>query len=99
MTRAGNDLYAVEANHGELDKISTDGAVRRIVDVSATYGHIVPTVVAIHNDNFYVGNLDTFPAPHGGSSIYKVTPGGQISIFATGFNMILGIAFDKADGL
>lgn len=99
MTSVGNDLYAIEANHGELDKISTNGTVTRIVDVSATYGHIVPTVHAFRNGNFYLGNLDTFPAPHGGSSVYKVTPGGQISIYATGFNMILGIAFDKAGGL
>jgi len=99
MISSGDDLYAMEANHGELDKISTNGTIKRIVDVSATYGHVVPTVVAIRNNNFYIGNLDTFPAPHGGSSIYKVTPGGQISVFATGFNMILGIAFDKADGL
>lgn len=59
----------------------------------------IPFVVAMRNDNFYVGNLDTFQAPHEGSGIYKVTPGGKISIFATGFNMTLRIAFDKADGL
>lgn len=99
MTSVGNDLYAVEANHGELDKISTNGTITRIIDVSATYGHIVPTVHAFRNGNFYLGNLDTFPAPHGGSSVYKVTPGGQISVYATGFNMILGIAFDKEGGL
>ncbi|MEO8416288.1 MAG: ScyD/ScyE family protein [Ginsengibacter sp.] len=99
MISVGGNLYAIEANHGELDKISINGAISRVTDVSATYGHIVPTVLAFHNNNFYVGNLDTFPAPHGESSIYKITPGGQISVFATGFNMILGIAFDKADGL
>ncbi len=99
MTSWGNNLYAVEANHGELVKISTNGTITRIVDVSATYGHIVPTVHAFYGGNFYVGNLDTFPAPHGGSSVYKVTPGGQISSYAAGFNMILGIAFDKVGGL
>lgn len=92
-------LYAVEANHGELDKISANGTVTRITDISATYGHIVPTVVAFYNDNFYVGNLSTFPAVPGISSVYKITANGQISVFATGFNMILGIAFDKAGGL
>ncbi len=53
MINAGGDLYAVEANHGELDKISINGTISRVIDVSATYGHIVPTVVAFHNDNFY----------------------------------------------
>ncbi len=92
-------LYSIEANHGELDRITTGGMVSRVVDVSATYGHVVPTVSAFHNGNFYIGNLDTFPAPHGGSRIFKVTPGGQISVFADGFNMILGVAFDQLGGL
>ncbi|MEP7231009.1 MAG: ScyD/ScyE family protein [Ginsengibacter sp.] len=99
MIGAGGDLYAMEANHGELDKVSANGTITRIIDISAPYGHIVPTVVAFRNGNFYVGNLSTFPATPGISSVYKITPGGQISVFATGFNMILGIAFDKAGGL
>ena len=38
--------------------------------------------------------------PAGGiSSIYKITPNGQVSVFATGFNMILGVAFDQLGGL
>ncbi len=99
LTSTVDNLYAIEANHGELDRISTDGTVTRIIDISATYGHIVPTVHAFRNGNFYVGNLDTFPAPPGGSAIYKVTPGGQISPYATGFNMILGMVFDKIGAL
>ena len=99
MTSWGNSLYAIEANHGELVKISTGGTVTRIVDVSATYGHIVPTVHVFYGGNFYIGNLSTFPAANGVSSIYKVTPGGNISVYATGFNMILGIAVDKLGGL
>lgn len=52
-----NDLYAVEPNHGELDKITTSGRISRIVDISASQGHIVPTAMAYRNGNFYVGNL------------------------------------------
>lgn len=99
MVSEEGNLYAVEANHGELDKISANGSITRITDISATYGHIVPTAVAFRNGNFYVGNLSTFPATPGISSVYKITPNGQISVFATGFNMILGIEFDKAGGL
>lgn len=99
MISQGNDLYCIEANHGELDKITPGGNISRVVDVSATYGHVVPTVSAFHDGNFYIGNLDTFPAPHGGSSIFKVTRDGQISVFAKGFNMILGITFDRLGGL
>ena len=40
------DLYAVGPNHGELDRITPDGQMSRITDISASQGHIVPTVVA-----------------------------------------------------
>lgn len=98
MISVAGSLYAVEPNHGELDRITTNGQISRISDISATQGHIVPTVVAFHNGNFYVGNLGVFPAG-GISSIYKITPNGQVSVFATGFNMILGVAFDQLGGL
>src|SRR5437762_7728486 len=44
MIAVGGDLYAVEPNHGELDKIKTSGQISRVVDISASQGHIVPTV-------------------------------------------------------
>jgi hypothetical protein len=100
MNTVGGDLFAIEANHGELDRISaSNGKVTRVIDFSSYFGHIVPTAQAYHDGNFYVGNLDTFPAPHGGSKIFKVTPSGHVSIFAGGFNMILGVLFDKLDGM
>jgi hypothetical protein len=59
MELRGN-FYAVEPNHGELDEISPSGAIHRIIDISASEGHIVPTALAYYG-NFYVGNLDLFP--------------------------------------
>jgi len=95
MIEVGGDLYAVEPNHGELDRISPcDGRVRRIADISATQGHIVPTAVAYDGD-FYVGNLNTFPIVDGSSKILKITPSGHVSVFATGFTTVLGLAFDR----
>ena len=95
MINVHNTLYVIEPNHGDYIKVNASGNAHRFVDISATLNHIVPTVQVYHENNFYIGNLDTFPAPLGGSGVYKVTPGGQISTFATGFNMILGIAFDQ----
>jgi hypothetical protein len=44
----GADLYAVEPNHGEVDRISPKtGAISRVVDVSASQGHIVPTALSL----------------------------------------------------
>jgi len=89
-------LYAVEPNHGEIDRITTDGQITRVIDVSAHVGHIVPTALAYHG-NFFVGNLGTFPQDLGSSKIWKVNPGGQIKAWASGFDMVLGVAFDNRD--
>jgi hypothetical protein len=85
----------VEANQGQLLKVTLDGTVTRVVDISASQGHIVPTVVDYYKGNFYNGNLGTFPIVDGSSNIYKITPGGQITIAATGFTAIDGLVFDK----
>ena len=91
-------LYAIEPNHGELIKITTDGSISRVLDFSAYYGHNVPTAMAFHG-NFYVGNLRTFPLEGGSSNIYKVTPDGTPMIWATGFTGVLGVAFDAQNRL
>jgi hypothetical protein len=46
MASVRGKLYAVEPNHGELDVITPDGQISRVVDISATHGHIVPTTIA-----------------------------------------------------
>lgn len=94
MINVRGDLYAVEPNHGEMVKVTTSGNISRVVDISATQGHIVPTVVAYHG-NFYVSNLHPFPITGGASSIYKITPDGTIKIVATGFNSVLGLVIDQ----
>lgn len=93
MTAVHGILYAVEPNHGELDRITTGGAISRIADISASQGHIVPTAVA-YDGNFFVGNLNTFPIPPGSSKILKITPSGQVMTWATGLTTVLGVAFD-----
>ncbi len=92
MLAVGDAFFAIEPNHGELDKITMDGTVTRVADISASQGHIVPTVMA-YDGNFYVGNLGVFP-PSAPSKILKITPAGVVTTFATGFSQILGITFD-----
>jgi hypothetical protein len=93
MVGVRGDLYVVEPNHGSLDKVSLNGQITRVADISATYGHIVPTTVS-YNGNFYVGNLNTFPVVPGSSQITKITPGGQVKTWATGLTSVLGSAWD-----
>jgi sugar lactone lactonase YvrE len=85
----------VEANQGQLLKVTLDGTVTRVFDFSASYGHIVPTEVDYRHGNLYVGNLGAFPIVDGTQNIYKIAPDGQIEIAATGFTAILGLVFDK----
>src|SRR5450432_884975 len=84
MLNVDGKLFAIEPNHGELDKITESGTISRVADISASQGHVVPTVMVYHDGNFYVGNLSTFPIMNK-SSIYKITPSGHVSVVATGF--------------
>jgi glucose/arabinose dehydrogenase len=54
-------LFAVEPNHGTITATTSDGATSKIIDISFSEGHIVPTSIAANNDNLYVGNLGQFP--------------------------------------
>jgi len=103
MIAVGNDhwdnngghgnLYAVEPNHGELDMITPDGQISRVLDISASQGHIVPTAVATSdNDKFYVGNLGVAPDS---SKVFEISREGHIRVVAEGLSSILGIAFDS----
>jgi hypothetical protein len=92
MVAVRGDLYAVEPNHGEIDRIDpSTGAISRLIDISASQGHIVPTALA-YKGNFFFGNLGTFPVTPGSESLFKVTPSGQIKTRATGLTTVLGLA-------
>jgi hypothetical protein len=99
MVAANENLYALEPNHGELDRITPDGAISRVADISATDGHSVPAALAFSaagnsGGSFYVGTLGTFPVRAGSAKIFRVTPDGQISTVADGLTALLGIALD-----
>ncbi len=99
MVAVRGDLYAVEPNHGEIDQISPEtGAIHRVVDVSASQGHIVPTAIA-YRGNFFFGNLGTFPIFPGTEKLFKLTPSGQLKEWASGLTTVLGLAFDQEERL
>lgn len=90
------NLFAVEPNHGELDMITPAGQISRIIDISASQGHIVPTAVGVRdNDKFYVGNLNTFPIVAGSSKVYEISKNGHMRAVAEGLSAITGVAFDS----
>lgn len=93
MIAAKGSLFVVEPNHGQVIKVDPSGNMSRLVDISATFGHIVPTAAAYHG-NLYVSNLSLFPIVPGSAQIMKITPSGNISVIATGLTTVLGVAFD-----
>ena len=74
VTLAGG-IYALEPNHGEVDRINPfRGRITRLSDISATYGHIIPTSLSEHHGSLYFGNLGHFPITPGEADIYKLDP-------------------------
>lgn len=93
MVEMDGALYALEPHQGELDRVTPDGRVSRVVDISASQGHIVPTALAVHAGAFYVGNLGRLPA-QASSRILRIGGQGQVSVVATGLTAVLGVTFD-----
>src|SRR5260370_24727056 len=107
MIAVRGDLYAVEPNHQEIDRISpTTGEIRRVVDVSASYpppndtnrNWVGPTALVYHG-NFFFGNLGPFPVEPGTQEIRNLTPSGYFNTWATGLTTVVGLAFDNRDRL
>ena len=94
MVSAHGNLYAVEPNHGELDRITPTGTVSRVVDVSASQGHAVPTALAYHGV-FYLGNLGVFGPGDGAGDehVYQINPNGKLRVRARGLEKVLTLAF------
>ncbi len=100
MTAVAGRLVAVDANHGEIVRIHPgNGKVERLADFTATLGHVVPTAVAERRGALYVSQLGVFPAVAGTQKIWRVSARGEITEVATGFTMVLGLAFDRCGRL
>ena len=100
LIRSGKSLIAVEPNHGEVVRINpSTGAISRIIDISATQGHIVPTVIVRRGDAFYLSNLGVFPVVPGLETIFRLSPSGKLTVVAPGFTTVLGLDFDRAGRL
>src|SRR6185437_7278101 len=42
MIAIGRALYPMDSNHGELDRVTPHGHISRVIDISASQGHVVP---------------------------------------------------------
>jgi sugar lactone lactonase YvrE len=94
MVEVDGELYTIEPNHGELIRVTLDGQITRVVDISASQGHIVPTAVAYRADvdAFFVGNLGRLPAVPGSAKVLRIGRDGSVAEWASGMMTILGLA-------
>jgi hypothetical protein len=101
MVAVGNALFAVEPNHGEVDVVTPNGSISRLVDVSATQGHIVPTALTFTHElpgcertgQFVLGNLGLFvPGAQGKAKVFRLSTQGQLGEIASGLTAVMGVA-------
>lgn len=60
----------------------------------------VPTGVAEGPDGaYYVGELTGFPFPVGGANVWRVVPGEEPQVYASGFTNVVDVAFDEDGNL
>jgi len=97
LIAADGVLYATEPNHGEVDAITPSGVVTRLIDISETQGHIVPTAIARVKDGFIVGNLNTFPIVPGTAARYNINTIGGVTKVTTGLTTVVAVVVKGSD--
>jgi hypothetical protein len=93
MIAVKHKLYVVGPNHGQLVEVTREGAIRQVIDVSASQGHIAPTAVIFHAGEFQLGNLGTFGSAPGTSMVLDISRSGRILNSADGFTAIVGLSY------
>jgi hypothetical protein len=100
MVAVRGDFYVTEPNHQEVDRVTTDGQISRVVDLSSMFvppgGWQGPTSLAYHG-NFYFGTLGTFPVNVGSEAVYKMSPSGNVKLDTGNLTTVLGVTFDDRD--
>jgi hypothetical protein len=99
----GNDLLMVDAEgaistvavfpvvmqEAPPDPAAEEGAEPMMVPMDP-----VPTSVAVGPDGaYYVGQLTGFPFPPGAANVFRVVPGEEPSVYASGFTNVIDVEF------
>jgi sugar lactone lactonase YvrE len=94
MTAANGALYPMDSNHGELDRVTPNGEISRVIDISAKVGHVVPTAIVPNEGGFLIANLGLFDPTDlsGDESLWAVTSTGNLVPRATGLEKVVGLA-------
>jgi uncharacterized cupredoxin-like copper-binding protein len=91
MVTVGDELWVVESNNGQVMKVSLDGQIERVADLSEN--HPLPTGPAVSpNGGIYVGFLTPAPYTDGTSKVVEVTPDGKVTDVWTGLTLVTAVA-------
>ncbi len=91
MVSDGEAFWVSESNQGQILRVTPQGAITRIADLSET--HPVPTGLKLAPDGgVYVGYLTAAPFTDGSSKVIKVTADGQVTDVWTGLTALTDVA-------
>ena len=91
MLTVGDELWVVESNNGQVLKVSLDGQIERIADLSEN--HPLPTGPALSpNGGIYVGFLTPAPYTDGSSRVVEVAADGKVTEVWTGLTIVTAVA-------
>jgi hypothetical protein len=93
MVSHGGALYAIEAQGGQIVRVTPSGRVTRVVDISATEGYVRPTTLAWHDGALYTAAFGPYPVVPHAMDVYEVRPDGELSVYAHGVSTAVGISF------
>lgn len=91
LEAAGDALLLTEAVGGQLLRVTLDGQITSVADLSG--GHLVPTGIAVDEaGNAYIGHETSAPYTEGGAPVLMVTPDGDVSEQWTGLTVTTDVA-------
>lgn len=91
MVTVGDALWVVESNNGQVMKVSLDGQIERIADLSEN--HPLPTGPAVSpKGGVYVGFLTPAPYTDGSAKVVEVTADGKVTDVWTGLTIVTAVA-------
>ncbi len=91
MVTVGDALWVIESNNGQVMKVSLDGQIERIADLSEN--HPLPTGPAVSpKGGVYVGFLTPAPYTDGSSKVVEVAADGKVTDVWTGLTLVTAVA-------
>lgn len=91
MVTVGDELWVVESNNGQVMKVSLDGQIERVADLSEN--HPLPTGPAVSpNGGVYVGYLTPAPYTDGSASVVEVAADGKVTEVWKGLTIVTAVA-------